>query len=97
MRERERKKDVLRMSSYFTALSPHSPPGGRLCCSVCCAVVVAAALAASVVVVVVLVWVNEGKSVPTLIRWLIRLPVRQASAALRGCLSEVRVRASAAA
>lgn len=41
---------------------------------------------------------GEGvKSVPTLIRWLIKLPARGVSAALRGCFTEVRVRVSAAA
>lgn len=93
--ERESEKKMnLRMSSYFTALSHIFHPGADFV--VACAVA-AAALAAAVVVVVVLVWVCMGKCVPTLIRWLIRLPVRQASTALRGCLSEVRVRASAAA
>lgn len=87
----------LRMSSYFSVLSPHFPLGGTLCCSVCCAVAVAAvAELAAAVVVVVSVWVYTGKSVPTLIRWLIRLQVREASAAQRGSLSEVRVRTSAA-
>lgn len=101
-RERERgEKMHLRMSSYFSVLSPHFLPGGRLCCSMCCSCSSSSGSSSSVscsgiVIVAVLVWVWTGKSVPTLIRWLIRLPVRQASTALRGCLSEVRVRTSAA-
>lgn len=98
-RSRERQEKMnLRMSSYFSVLSPHFLPGGRLCCSMCCSCSSgsSSSVSCSGIVVVVLVWVWTGKSVPTLIRWLIRLPVRQASTALRGCLSEVRVQASAA-
>ncbi len=40
---------------------------------------------------------EERSHAHSLIRWLIKLPVRQASAAPRGCLSEVRVRATVAA